>query len=305
LEILIPGAVEFYPGADRPTDALPLEMDDSCGGDMKDRPTGGPHLSGPVRLLEEEKVTLIEHPHRIDGALADHHAGPDPRIDLDRTQVNPPLARKVPREKRLQERGVHHQTQKGREGPDGVLTSPVGVEELSAGHCRLRMGLQKGIQFPGRPFHQHCVRIEQEGVSPFHEPQPLIVGRPESPILVIRDDPHPGKPLAHHGHTAVGGSVVDDDNLVGKIPEGLIHGLQASAQEFSGVPVDDDDRYVHRTAPGHDPCRAGTFIHSSASARLQRAAPEEIPIRDSGCFTGFPCLSLWSPTGSSQRVWRI
>ena len=241
VEELIAGTVERDPGREVPADALSLEVVDEGRGHMHDLPVDLPHPVGPVRLLEKEEVAFVEHPHRVDSALPDQEAGADRRFDFDGRRVTAPFTWESPREEVLEQRCIGHERKERGKGSDGILPAPVGVEKLPAGNCDIGVSFQIGEQFGYGAFGEECVGIEQKGVAALHDPQSLVVGRPESPVLVVLDQVYGREPFPQHGRTAVGGGVVDDDHLVGQVLKCRLDGFQAPPEELPCVPSNYDD----------------------------------------------------------------
>ena len=212
---------------------------------MVDLPAGLLHRPGPVRLLEKEEVALVETPHSIDCAFPHDQARPDPRVHLDGMPVVLALAGILPRKQGFQQRHVEEKRQERGKTGDGVLLAAVRIEELSAGHDRLRMLLHEGIQLVDGPLGENRIRVEQQRVAARHDPEGLVVGGGKAPVLVVFDPPDLRELDLQHGHAAVARRVVDDDDLEGDALDRAEDGLEAVAKKRFSVPVDDDDGKIH------------------------------------------------------------
>ena len=72
----------------------------------------------------------------------------------------------------------------------------------------------------------------------------LVIGHRKANIGSIYLEPDVRKSIANMSSAAVGGGIIDDANFGRQIAQGRWKTVQAVGQNWSGIPVDDDDRNI-------------------------------------------------------------
>ena len=94
--------------------------------------------------------------------------------------------------------------------------------------------------FEGVLLHQG-IGIDQAEDLAAANGQGLIVGPGETAIHGIGQQPHLRKPFPGHGCGAVGGCIIDHDDLVLNRPQRFLYRDQGLFQELPDIVTDDDD----------------------------------------------------------------
>src|SRR2546425_443048 len=91
-----------------------------------------------------------------------------------------------------------------------------------------------------------------------------IVASGESQIVLALDESNPWKLLADHFPATIEGRVVEDESLEANSFRSRVDAGQALSHEVHGLPVDDDDREIHRCP------RWDVYSHILSSRRRRR-----------------------------------
>jgi len=145
------------------------------------------------------------------------------------------------------------------------LIGPVGIEDLRADGAHIGMRIQKRRQFREATRIQLRVVVQEHRVAASRLPQTQIVRSNVTDVAGLREELEIGDQLARNLQTAIGGSVIHQNDLDGGVSLGLYDAIEAFLQEIRRVHVDDHDAELNRLP--------GWVLHVVAFSSQHTAGP--------------------------------
>lgn len=238
---MVDGEVEFFPpvvasdGAP-PFRALAARSYFVSKARLRDKPNAPMTGQTPTEIgvLAIEKEPLVETLDRTDHETGAHDLGD--RLPLARRAGSPiSEATRKPIEMQLFEQDG----EQGQLARDALLIRPIGIQQPPSRRHDLRAPFKNLGKPANRPWFRVAIAIQKEHEIAGRDRHPLVIGRSEPAVLRIRDQTSRRELRAHHLRRAIGGRVVDHDDLVLRLDL-----RQAPTQLVARVEADDDDADV-------------------------------------------------------------
>lgn len=232
-------------GAEGAADAV----DDGGGGGVPDLVAGLADAGAEVGFFEVGEEGGVEEAGLVEDGALDHEVGADDVFDgagglIGLGNHGAGFASALDAEK-TGEGDPEHPAEGGGEAV-GPLGGAGGIDEASADGTDFVAREEEVVEDAEGIFDEFGVAVEEEDGVAFCDADGLIVGGGEAEVLGVLDETDFGEMFAHHVGTGVGGGVVHDDDFVGDAAGVLADGIEACAEEFPRVPVDDDHTELER-----------------------------------------------------------
>jgi len=256
VEVVLAGGWNLFAGT-------PLVVDDLRRRQIGHPPASLPQPEAVVQFLRVHEEILVQAPDLLRGFRPQHDARSYHPVDALLFVVGAILHvvaagglvawEPLLQEGALQEGGCQRWETAAR-GLDGAI----GIQDAGTQGTHVRVLVHPVDHGSKRSRPHFRIRVQQQQVATLGQGQALVVGLGEASVGIVGHQANPGMVLPDHGHAAVGRGVVYHDGLAGiwavgqreqvsnRLGSLSTDAFQAAGEQFSHVPIDDDDGEVAR-----------------------------------------------------------